>query len=211
MTITNGYITKSEALSYVGQSVAASADELEDVVTAVSRQIDNFCGQAFWKTPENTARLFAAEPYGTELRLGAFNTVVASHPIVMSFDVSGDSTYTPISMLSPTAGHVFMPQEWDGPEESPYTSVRLVPGLYFPYNRSNPYNVQIAASWGWAEVPATVKQACRMQVGRIAKRVDSPLGLAGNPEFGMMRVPARLDTDVQAMLTPYIHSDGFPL
>jgi hypothetical protein len=51
-------------------------------------------------------------------------------------------------------------------------------------------------------VPAQVKQACRLQVARVMKRQESPLGVAGFGEFGVVRV-SRLDPDIDAMLQPY--------
>ena len=61
---------------------------------------------------------------------------------------------------------------------------------------------KITGTWGWPAVPAMVKQACRIQVARIMKRQESPLGVAGFGEFGVVRV-SRLDPDIDAMLQPY--------
>lgn len=62
--------------------------------------------------------------------------------------------------------------------------------------------MRISGVWGWPAVPDAVKAACRIQVSRVFKRADSPLGVAGFGEFGVVRV-SRLDPDVESLLAPY--------
>ena len=140
------------------------------------------------------------------LLLGTFNTLVPG-TVVVKFDTNGDGVY---DYTLDSSQYVLEPQNWDGPEDSPYTQLRLAVGVVFPYvYTGRVYTVQITGTWGWPAVPAMVKQACRMQVARILKRADSPLGLAGSPEFGLARVPNQLDTDVRQMIDPYVHDDHF--
>lgn len=68
-------------------------------------------------------------------------------------------------------------------------------------------SVTVSGVWGWPSIPAAVKMACRMQSAHVFKRQDSPLGVAGFGEFGVVRVPARLDADVARLLDPYRRGD----
>ncbi len=56
--------------------------------------------------------------------------------------------------------------------------------------------------FGWASVPTAVKQATILLAMRQFKRYDSPLGVAGFGDIGVMRV-GRVDPDVEALLMPF--------
>ncbi len=58
--------------------------------------------------------------------------------------------------------------------------------------------------WGWAAVPATIKEASLLQAARLVKRRDAPFGVAGSPELGNeLRLLARLDPDVEVLVGGY--------
>lgn len=85
----------------------------------------------------------------------------------------------------------------------PYTAVRAVNGRRFPCNRRRT-QVSVTAQWGFSEtVPGDVTLAALMQAGRLFRRKDSPHGVSGTGEFGVVRVAQRMDPDVQALLKPY--------
>lgn len=67
------------------------------------------------------------------------------------------------------------------------------------------FEVAMVAPWGWTAVPGTVKSAVKLQSSRILARRDSPYGIAGSPDQGSeMRLLARVDPDVEAMLAGYV-------
>jgi hypothetical protein len=47
-----------------------------------------------------------------------------------------------------------------------------------------------------------------MQASRIFSRRQSPFGIAGSPDLGTVRLSARLDADVEALLRPFRKLDG---
>ena len=63
--------------------------------------------------------------------------------------------------------------------------------------------MKITGTWGWSEVPAPVTQACIIQAARIYKRNDSPTGVMGFGDMGIIRVGTQLDPDVKQLLEPY--------
>ncbi len=59
--------------------------------------------------------------------------------------------------------------------------------------------MRVTARWGWPAVPAAVHQATLLQAARLYRRKDSPEGVSGSADWGLMRVP-NLDPDVKALL-----------
>lgn len=198
MTITNGYLTTAEARTYAGLSDLADTELLDDVVTAVSRAIDNACQRTFFQQAAQ-ARTFVTQSADL-LTLGAFNDLVSI--TTLKFDRDGDGVFE--ETISATN---FGLLDSDFPETGPYTAVELYNQTWFPVpggtaGTGRTKLTQVTGTWGWPAVPAQVKQACRLQVARIMKRQESPLGIAGFGEFGAVRV-SRLDPDIDAMLQPY--------
>lgn len=65
-----------------------------------------------------------------------------------------------------------------------------------------PRRVKITATFGWPEVPEDIIQAHLLQAMRLYRRKDSPEGIAGSAEWGLVRVP-RVDPDVEEMIADY--------
>lgn len=63
--------------------------------------------------------------------------------------------------------------------------------------------VRVTARWGWPSVPAAIERATLIQATRLYRRKDSPEGVAGQGEFGAIRL-SRVDPDVAALLGPYM-------
>jgi hypothetical protein len=59
--------------------------------------------------------------------------------------------------------------------------------------------LRVTARWGWPAVPAAVHQATLLQAARLYRRKDSPEGVSGSADWGLVRVP-NLDPDVKALL-----------
>ena len=201
MTITNGYLTTAEARTYAGLSDLADTELLDDGVTAVSRAIDNACQRSFFQHVAE-ARTFPTQS-AAMLTLGAFNDLVSV--TTLKFDRDGDGTFE--ETVSSSNFGLLPPAGGGFPEAGPYTAVQLYNSTWFPVpggtaGTGRTFLTQITGTWGWPAVPAQVKQACRLQVARVMKRQESPLGVAGFGEFGVVRV-SRLDPDIDAMLQPY--------
>lgn len=202
MTITNGYLTTDEARQYAGLNELADTELLDDVVTSVSRLIDQACQRHFWQTSAGTIRYFES-PATMTLQLGAFCDLVTATEVKVDRD--GDGTYEETISSSDYALGPFNPSA--APEQRPYTELTLLNSVLFPVPGGSAGTGRVAltritGTWGWPAVPAPIKQACRLQVARVVKRQESPLGVAGFGEFGVVRV-SRLDPDIDSMLAPY--------
>lgn len=80
----------------------------------------------------------------------------------------------------------------------PVTRIRRVDRLWRSYRRA-----RVTAIWGWPVVPEDIKQATLLQAARLYRRKDSPEGVAGSAEWGLIRLP-HLDPDVRALIAPYV-------
>jgi hypothetical protein len=117
--------------------------------------------------------------------------------LVVKIDVNGDGTYAKTLtssdyQLEPL--NALMMKE-------PVTKIRAtVPGL-FPLTKA-PAPIQVTARWGWPDVPYPIRSACIILAGRLVKRGDSLLGVAGFGDLGAITVRA-IDPDVERMLKPF--------
>jgi hypothetical protein len=178
------YLTEGEAQDYIGTTSGSNADGIQAAIEAVSRQIDGYCERHFYQVTEE--RNF--ELPGRVLQFGTYNDLVAATVV----EVDGVEV----------AGYTLGPVNRSGPETRPYRFVSHDTAF------GTGSLIAITGTWGWPEVPAAVKQACRIQVSRVFKRADSPLGVAGFGEFGVVRITT-LDPDVRALLSPYRIHAGF--
>lgn len=197
------YLTLTEATRWTGSPLGDDqTEDLNDVISAVEREIEQYCQRRFAQT-SSSARDFAATST-TLLRLGPFNDLVSVSSVAT--DTTGDGTFD-----TTVTDYQLEPRNTAGPETRPYTSLRRISGTWpvASYSDERQALVRITGVWGWPSVPAPVKQAARIQVARIFKRTDSPFGVAGVSDFGVMRLTARLDPDVQHMLEPYRILTGF--
>jgi len=84
----------------------------------------------------------------------------------------------------------------------PFTRIRPFEDGYWPTFRSQA-TVRVAARYGWPAVPEAVREATILQASRLFTRLDSPLGVAGMGDMGVMRVSRFVDPDVEQLLAPY--------
>lgn len=82
----------------------------------------------------------------------------------------------------------------------PITSLLRLGGRW---SSSPGQRVRITAHWGWPEVPAEIVSATLIQATRIFKRKDSPEGVTGSAEWGVVRV-SRTDPDVMALTQKFM-------
>jgi len=211
VTISNGYTDQATFKSYMGLTVTTYDTFIDQTITAASRAIDNYCQRRFWLDTNPVARTF--EPQGLltlDLNDDRDNPLGAeigdTTGLTIATDPGGTGTFsvtwaaTDYQLLPQNAAYAF-------PEPRPWTSVRAVGTKTFPWLvntwLTHLNRVQITAKWGWPAIPATVTQACLIKSARLFHRKDSPQGVAGFGEFGVVRISQKDDPDVCSMLDPY--------
>ena len=63
--------------------------------------------------------------------------------------------------------------------------------------------VKVTGQFGWQSTPEPIKFATIIQASRLFKRLESPLGVAGVSDMGIMRVGSNIDGDVAQLINPF--------
>jgi hypothetical protein len=163
---------------------------LETSIEAASRQLDGFCERVFYTT--SGTRVFVPnDSYVCETDDIVSITTIKTSSDGEGFDTTWATTDYQLEPLNGRAGGIV----------TPYTQIRAVDDFLFPVFGGEA-TVQIVGNFGWSAVPIAIKQATLMLAQRQFKRYDSPLGVAGVGDLGVMRI-SRIDPDVQALVSPF--------
>jgi len=193
MAITNGYITLAQAKTAAGIIDSGSDTELELVIEAASRQIDDHCGRFFYQSAASTA-FYTAQDYLVQ-PIDDFATVTS-----IATDGDANGTYTTSWVINTDCALAPFNAATTG---RPFTEViALTEGANtFPLEIVK--GVRIIGTRGWPSIPVTIQQATIMTVSRMFNRRNTPFGIASAPEIGQMRLLSRLDPDAEQLLRPY--------
>jgi hypothetical protein len=198
MAIVNGYCELEELTQWNQATSTVDVGVLERAITACSRAIDNFCDRTFWQVTE--ARVFdACGSYAVDIDdLVSITSVKTDDNLDGTHETTWAAADYQLLPLRPRSG-------W------PYTKLQATGTRTLPSHTDAQRHglIEITGTWGWPEVPVDVKQACLLLSARIFSRRESPQGVAGWGDFGMIRVNAE-DRDATALLTPYqLYPIGF--
>jgi hypothetical protein len=193
MAISQGYATLAEAKSALRITDSIDDTLLEMAIESASRLIDGYANRSFYNAGTAVRYFVADTDYLTNIDDAITITQIAT-------DTSADGTYDIIwqaddYQLEPLNGRV------DG-LVVPYNAIRAIGDYTFPIWGGEGL-VKVTGTWGFATLPISIKQACIIQASRIYKRLDSPLGIAGFGDLGVMRVSNRLDPDVAQLVDAY--------
>lgn len=193
MTIANGYCTLDQLKAVL--RVTDTVDDLlfETRVGEASRVIDDYCNRRFYADTAATARIYVA----TQTNEVFVDDISTTSGLVVKTDSAGDGSYATTLGAS---------DYQCGPLNAvarglPINQISATPSAQFPTSVA-PAGVQVTAKWGWPSVPEPVQSACVILAGRLVKRGDSLLGVAGFGDLGAITVRS-IDPDVQRMLAPY--------
>ena len=191
MAITNGYCTLEQIKASAGITDTVDDTLLELAVEAASREIDSATERQFFQT--SATRIYTPrDSFVTEIDdLVSLTTLKTSSAADGTFDETWTSTDYQLEPLNGLAGGI----------EVPANQIRAVGDYTFPLSGGEA-TVQVVGTFGFSSVPTAITQATVILGSRIFKRNDSPLGVAGFGDIGVIRV-GRLDPDVEAMIMPY--------
>jgi hypothetical protein len=191
MAITNGYCTLEQIKASAGITDTVDDTLLELAVEAASREIDSATERQFFQT--SATRIYTPrDSFVTEIDdLVSLTTLKTSTAADGTFDETWTSTDYQLEPLNGLAGGI----------EVPANQIRAVGDYTFPVSGGEA-TVQVVGTFGFSSVPTAITQATVILGSRIFKRNDSPLGVAGFGDIGVIRV-GRLDPDVEAMIMPY--------
>lgn len=175
---------------------------LVNAVNAVNQSVVQHCGRDFDDVGSATARVFYPESRYVAI-VDDFHTTVG---LVVTTDEGDDGTYE--TTWSASDYQLEPLNQREAGITVPYCRIRAVGARWFPYG-CRP-TLQVTARWGWATVPAAVKQAALLWAARTFHRKDSPQGVAGFNEFGAVRLTSN-DGDVVGPLKPFRRAENILL
>lgn len=184
MALGDPYATLPEIKDYLSITATTYDDELADALASASEEIERCTNRQFNKTTTASARVY--QPHDSYVvRVDDFHTTTG---FVLKTDEAGDGTFETTWAstdyeLFPLNGIVNGQTGW------PYNKICGTQSRWFPLPwTGRRATIEVTAQWGWASVPAPVKQACLILAAETFQLKDAPLGVAGMGEFGVVRV-----------------------
>lgn len=167
-------------------------DELLDgALAAASRGIDTAAGRRFWLDSTPTARTFrlwgrvVCDEDGERVLLDD----IGADPVLVETGTTG--SYTALTDYEPSPDNALV-------RGRPITALSAAATGW-----GSRGHVRVTARWGWPAVPDEIEQATLIQAARLYRRKDSPEGVTGSAEWGVVRL-SRRDPDVWALIEHFI-------
>ncbi|MFE7516114.1 head-tail connector protein [Streptomyces sp. NPDC057540] len=168
-------------------------DLLTSALAASSRAIEAATGRRFWLDPAPTQRVF--NPRGRVVRhddgdLLLVDDIGSVTGLVV--EVGSGGSYTPVT-------------DYETSPDNALADGRAITGLLRPLGNwgTATTRVRITTRFGWPADPDDITEASLIQSTRLFRRKDSPEGVTGSAEWGVMRL-SRRDPDVWNLIEPYV-------
>lgn len=189
MTWAPDYSDVATVRSYIRSGLDVDNDAfIASWITAASRNVDDFCGRQFGNTGTLQARTY--DPV-YDRALGKQVYEIDDVQNITGMTVATGAT------VQAAAGFTLWPRNAVA-NGKPYTQLRT---------SAFSGTITATAIWGWTAVPAAAPTGLLLQAARLAKRRDSPFGVAGSPTDGSeLRLLAQLDPDFRTTLKPFMRA-----
>ena len=193
MSLTNAYCTLNQVKASLRIPVSDTVDDalLTLAINAASRDIDQATERQFFSA--SATRIYTPrDSYITDtddiVSITSIKTSTAADSI---FDTTWTATDYQLEPLNGIAGGMAVP----------FNSIRAVGDFTFPISGQEA-TVQVTGVFGFSAVPVAIEQATVLLASRIFKRNDSPGGVMGFGDIGVVRV-SRIDPDIDRLIMPY--------
>jgi hypothetical protein len=165
--------------------------QLTRSIEAASRRIDGVCDRIFFQEPTVSARVYDA----TNLASVSIDDVSTLDGFVVKVDDGFDYATTLVLDVD------FRVEPLNNLSKGlPVYRLVSLSGI-FPRSTVRP-GVQVTARWGFPSVPTAITEATLLMAGRLFKRGDSLLGVAGFTDMGVITVRG-VDPDVDHLIQPF--------
>ena len=200
MAMTNPYASLSDVKAAARITDSIDDSLLEIAIESSSRDIDAYTERVFFSSGATAvARVYIPQDiYLVETDdIISVTTIKSDSGGNGTFDITWAVTDYQLEPLNGLAGGI----------ATPATRIRAIGDylwpVYEPRNvNSNQASVQVTGVFGFASVPVAIKQATILASLRAYKRYESPTGVLGFSDMGVVRV-GRLDPDVERLVAPY--------
>jgi hypothetical protein len=202
MAISNGYCSLAQIKAALRITDSVDDTLLEMAVESASRLIDGHTGRVFYNAGTATRYYVAQDDFVVQI-----DDIHAATNLLISTAENADgvfnTTFASTDYQLEPVNRVLDGLPWV------YTRIRAVGDYFWPISGGEALVKVTSAHFGWDAVPTPVTQAWVIQGSRIFKRLDSPLGVPGVGELGVMRVSRDLDPDVAALVAQYRRSQVY--
>lgn len=167
--------------------------DLTSVLAAASGSIDLTTGRRFWLDPEPVTRTF--NPRGRVVQRD-------DGDLLLTGDIGSE---TGLVVESGSAGAYTAVTGYETSPDNALLDGKPIRGLLRVLGTwgTATARVRITARFGWPAVPADITEAALIQALRLYRRKDSPEGVTGSAEWGVVRL-SRRDPDVWNLIEPYV-------
>ncbi|MFJ1664803.1 hypothetical protein ACIOK4_00150 [Streptomyces bottropensis] len=166
-----------------------------DKLSAACRSIDDTTGRRFYLDPTASARIFNPTRRLVQDEDGWHLLVPdIGDPSGLVVEVGRTGAWTDVTSrveVEPTDAIA---------EQNAVTSLLMVGGTW-PVGGG--MRARVTTRWGWPVVKPQISEASLLLGARLVKRKDSPEGVLGSSEWGVIRL-SRTDPDVYALIQRYI-------
>jgi hypothetical protein len=194
MAIVNGYAERAQLKEILRIPAGDTVDDsqIDRVIESASRRIDGKCDRRFYRDAMASARQY----YVTNRAFLYTDDISTATDLEVRID-DGSGTYP--TLLVQNVDYVLEPLN-SFAEGHPVYILRSASSVWPLFTLLPP--VQVTARWGWPEIPAAIREATLLLAGRMMKRGDSLLGVAGFSDLGAITVRG-VDPDVDHLIQPY--------
>jgi hypothetical protein len=192
------YITRAQLKAHLSIPVLDTDDDtiIDRIVASTSRAVENWCHRrTFGQDAAASTRTFHADTYGRVY----VDDIATATGLAVATDDDDDGVFE----QSWTVATDFVVEPSNAlADGQPATRLVAVGDLWFPAGNARA-SVSVTATFGWPAVPDEVVEATLIKAARLFGRKDTPNGVAGTGEFGVVRITNREDPDVVALLAPF--------
>lgn len=189
MAIGDPYIELSELKEYIGvrDSKISNDQALENALHSASTEIEQICNRQFNVADSPTPRIYSTNvPRGRRIKIDDLSTLDG---VIVEYNADGLGTDW---IAVPAEDFEALPLNGlMGGMPWPYTSIDMAQWRYnwwLPYYRKHG-RFRVTGLWGWASVPADVRQACMILAADTYQQKDSPYGIMSD-QFGALLRPS---------------------
>lgn len=194
MAVTNAYCSLADVKAALRITDTIDDSLIESSINSACRMIDQYCNRYFYSSSAGEVRYYKANDGFTCWIDDAqsITTVETSSTDPLIYDTTWDSSDYQLLPANRNANGGYYP----------ITGITATDNYLFPV-WADIALVKVTGQFGWASVPDPIKFASIIQASRLFKRLESPLGVAGVSDIGIMRVGANIDGDVAQLCNPF--------
>lgn len=183
------YVGLEEMKGRLGIFDSAEDYELQTAIAASTGWVNSYCGRHFNRVTETRTY----QP--GNIWLLDVDDIVPGTTCTVRVDQDGDGVYEDHWTLGTDYVLRLGPGSYNvnaSGTPRPYRQLQVTGNKWLPFTW--PFarldRVQIQTTWGWPEIPWQITEASRILAADEFKMKDSPFGLAGTSDFGVVRIQA---------------------